>query len=249
MSPISATAASTKALPGELLCRGRGRDRGASRTRSARVRPRSSCRTTCWLSPGASCSSTSTMRSTRCPGGRCWRSSTSGIIAGSSRPRSAKGWLLERAGIEPAKVGPVPPRLLPRCSARPTGCSTASSSSVEGRREGALVDGRRSRSGRKTEVDYLNGELVRLAERLHTRRRSAGRSSSWSTRPKPARSRLIHVSRCAKPRSAVSGRLPLRQRHRRLPPEQPRLGPWSRSTRGRDCRREHDQADDHHRGE
>ena len=45
-------------------------------------------------------------------------------------------------------------------------------------------------AGRPTEIDYLNGEVVTLADALGRRRRSTRRSSLWSSRPKPASSRL-----------------------------------------------------------
>ena len=61
---------------------------------------------------------------------------------------------------------------------------------LEDRRQGEIVDGRRSCPGRKTEIDYLNGELVRWPNGFGARRRSTARSSSWCARPRPARSRL-----------------------------------------------------------
>ena len=77
--------------------------------------------------------------------------------------------LLRRAGIQPAKVGSVGPRLLPLV----VGSANWLFNSIFIRKWKIDSKARSSMSddlaqGRRTEVDYINGELVKLAERLHT---------------------------------------------------------------------------------
>ncbi|MCO5400441.1 2-dehydropantoate 2-reductase [Ralstonia soli] len=78
--------------------------------------------------------------------------------------------LLARAGIQPAKLTPVPPAWIPRLLATPD--------AVFARLGGKMLAidplARSSMSddlaaGRATEVDWINGEVVRLAERLGQR--------------------------------------------------------------------------------
>jgi 2-dehydropantoate 2-reductase len=75
--------------------------------------------------------------------------------------------LLKRADIQPATVGPISPRVLPRIVDSPDWLFN----NVFIRRWKIDAMARSSMSddlaaGRKTEVDFLNGELVRLADRL-----------------------------------------------------------------------------------
>jgi 2-dehydropantoate 2-reductase len=75
--------------------------------------------------------------------------------------------LLRGAGIKPAKVGPVPPRLLPFVIGSPDWLFNnlfLKSWKIDSRARSSMADD--LAAGRKSEVDYLNGELVRLAERL-----------------------------------------------------------------------------------
>ncbi|CAJ0717555.1 hypothetical protein LMG6871_02163 [Ralstonia edaphis] len=78
--------------------------------------------------------------------------------------------LLARAGIQPAKLTPIPPAWIPRLLATPD--------AVFARLAGKMLAmdplARSSMSddlaaGRMTEVDWINGEVVRLAERLGQR--------------------------------------------------------------------------------
>lgn len=75
--------------------------------------------------------------------------------------------LLEAAGIEPAKIGPVPPRLLPHVIASPDFIFNnlfLKIQKIDARARSSMADD--LKAGRPTEIDYLNGEVVRLAGRL-----------------------------------------------------------------------------------
>ena len=75
--------------------------------------------------------------------------------------------LLDRAEIEPATVGPISPKVLPRIIDSPDWLFSnlfLRRWKIDSRARSSMADD--LAAGRKTEVEYLNGELVRLAERL-----------------------------------------------------------------------------------
>lgn len=75
--------------------------------------------------------------------------------------------LLEAAGIEPAKIGPVPPKLLPHVIASPDFIFNnlfLRIQKIDARARSSMADD--LAAGRPTEIDYLNGEVVKLARRL-----------------------------------------------------------------------------------
>ena len=75
--------------------------------------------------------------------------------------------LLDAAGIEPAKIGPVPPRLLPHVIGAPDLVFNnlfLRIQKIDARARSSMADD--LAAGRPTEIDYLNGEVVRLARRL-----------------------------------------------------------------------------------
>ncbi|MFL6758298.1 MAG: 2-dehydropantoate 2-reductase [Sphingomicrobium sp.] len=75
--------------------------------------------------------------------------------------------LLDRAGIKPAKVGPVPPHLLPAVIGSPDWLFNnlfLKLQKIDARARSSMADD--LAAGRRTEIDYLNGELVRLAGNL-----------------------------------------------------------------------------------
>jgi 2-dehydropantoate 2-reductase len=78
--------------------------------------------------------------------------------------------LLDSAGIEPAKIGPVPPRLLPHAIASPDLVFNnlfLKVQKIDARARSSMADD--LKAGRPTEIDYLNGEVVKLARRLGRR--------------------------------------------------------------------------------
>jgi len=75
--------------------------------------------------------------------------------------------LLKRAEIEPATVGPISPTILPRVIDSPDWLFSnvfLKRWKIDSRARSSMADD--LAAGRKTEVEHLNGELVRLAERL-----------------------------------------------------------------------------------
>lgn len=75
--------------------------------------------------------------------------------------------LLKRADVEPATVGPISPQALPRIVSSPDWIfnnAFLKRWKIDAKARSSMADD--LAAGRKTEVEHLNGEFVRLAERL-----------------------------------------------------------------------------------
>ena len=86
------------------------------------------------------------------------------VVAASQREALV---LLKAAGIRPAKVGALPPALVPRAFAAPDivfNTLLLRAHKVDARARTSMADD--FAAGRPTEIDYLNGEVVALARRI-----------------------------------------------------------------------------------
>jgi 2-dehydropantoate 2-reductase len=75
--------------------------------------------------------------------------------------------LLSAAGIEPAQIGPLPPKLLPHAIASPDFVFKnllLRVQKIDSKARSSMADD--LAAGRETEIDYLNGEVVKLARSL-----------------------------------------------------------------------------------
>jgi 2-dehydropantoate 2-reductase len=100
--------------------------------------------------------------------------------------------VLEAAKIEPAKIGPVPPRLLPHVIGAPDFVFSVflKAQKIDGKARSSMADD--LAAGRPTEIDYLNGEVVKLGKKVGRptpvneaivnliRQREAGVEHLWS---------------------------------------------------------------------
>jgi 2-dehydropantoate 2-reductase len=78
--------------------------------------------------------------------------------------------ILEAAGIEPAQTGPIPPKLLPHVIGAPDLIfknTVLKTQKIDADARSSMADD--FAAGRPTEIDYLNGEVVRLAHSLGRR--------------------------------------------------------------------------------
>ena len=78
--------------------------------------------------------------------------------------------ILAAAGIEPAQIGPIPPKLLPHAIAAPNLIFNnlfLKVQKVDAKARSSMADD--IKAGRPTEIDHLNGEVVKLAAALHRR--------------------------------------------------------------------------------
>lgn len=75
--------------------------------------------------------------------------------------------ILKAAGIEPAKIGPIPPALLPHAIGAPDFVFKnllLRAQKIDANARSSMADD--FAAGRPTEIDYLNGEVVKLARSL-----------------------------------------------------------------------------------
>ncbi len=89
--------------------------------------------------------------------------------------------MLKAAGIEPHRITPVAPRLLPTLLRMPTPVFRVLASRmlrIDAQARSSMADD--LRLGRVTEIDALCGEVCRLAEAQAARRRPTHAWSSWS---------------------------------------------------------------------
>lgn len=78
--------------------------------------------------------------------------------------------VLEAAGIAPAQIGPIPPRLVPHAIAAPDLVfknTVLKVQKIDADARSSMADD--FAAGRPTEIDWLNGEVVRLAHKLGRR--------------------------------------------------------------------------------
>ena len=78
--------------------------------------------------------------------------------------------VLEAAGIEPAQIGPIPPKLVPHVIGAPDlvfRTTVLKVQKIDADARSSMADD--LAAGRPTEIDWLNGEIVRLARSLGRR--------------------------------------------------------------------------------
>jgi 2-dehydropantoate 2-reductase len=126
------------------------------------------------------------------------------VVAGSIVEALA---VLEAAKIEPAKIGPVPPRLLPHVIGAPNAVFALflKVQKIDANARSSMADD--LAAGRQTEIDYLNGEVVALGRKLGVptpvneaivsliRQREAGVEHLWT--PAELRARVQEGSKVA----------------------------------------------------